>query len=303
MSTWEVSACIIHLVVLSVALMAVTFFHRWLGARTKGYLVIVGGILFLMVPQAASLLKGLMVDEWPRSEVVRYDVLVNALGYLTVCLGIRWWLRELRRRRTEMETSQAALRQAAATDALTDLLNRRWMEPFLKRELARARREAKPLAFVMIDLDNFKQINDTHGHQVGDQVLCHVAKTLGRRLRGSDLLIRYGGDEFLAVLPETGPNEAAALANLLRGLLADEPARLGSVEIPIRASFGVAAVDPTETASDREVIHRADEALYEAKRAGRDRVVTWNTTPQPDGQAAPEPVAATAEPATTGTGG
>jgi len=291
MSTWEVSACVVHLVVLLVALMAVLFFHRWLGARTKGYMVILGGILFLMVPQAASLYKGLMVDEWPRSEVVRYDVLANALGYLTVCLGIRWWLRELRRRRTEMETSQAVLRQAAATDALTELLNRRWMEPFLKRELARARREAKPVAFVMIDLDDFKQVNDTHGHQMGDQVLCHVAKTLGQRLRGSDLLIRYGGDEFLAVLPETGPADAAALAEALRGLLAAEPARLGGIVVPVRASFGVAAVDPTEESSDREVIHRADEALYEAKRAGRNCVVTWAGT-----QAAAECAAAAAGP-------
>jgi len=296
MTTWEVSACIIHLVVLFVALMAVTFFHRWLGARTKGYLIIVGGILFLMVPQAATLFKGLMVDEWPHTEVIRYDVLVNALGYLTVCLGIRWWLRELRQRRTEMETSHAALRQAAATDALTELLNRRWMEPFLKRELARARREAKALAFVMIDLDDFKQINDTHGHQVGDQVLCHVAKTLGRRLRGSDLLIRYGGDEFLAVLPETDLDEAAALADTLRAILADEPARLGSIEIPIRASFGVAAADPTDTASDQEIIRRADGALYEAKRAGRNCIATWKPARHAVGQAAPEPLAATTYP-------
>ena len=294
MSTWEVSACAVHLVVLFVALMAVLFFHRWLGARTKGYLVIVGGILFLMVPQAATLFKGLMVDEWPRSEVVRYDVLVNALGYLTVCLGIRWWLRELRRRRTEMETQQAALRQAAATDALTELLNRRWMEPFLKRELARARREAKPVAFVMIDLDNFKRVNDTHGHQVGDQVLCHVAKTLGQRLRGSDLLIRYGGDEFLAVLPDTASADASALAEALCGLLAAEPAQLGEVEVPVQASFGVAVVEPTEGASAREVIHRADEALYEAKRSGRNCVVTWDKTEPPVAQPVPEPAQAAA---------
>jgi len=291
MSTWEISACLVHLIVLAVALLVVLFFHRWLGAGTKGYLVIVGGILFLMVPQAASLYKGLMVDEWPRSEVIQYDVLVNVMGYLTVCLGIRWWLRELRRRRSEMEVTQAALRQAAATDALTELLNRRWMEPFLKRELARARRQSTPVGFVMIDLDNFKHINDARGHQVGDQVLCHVAKTLATRLRGSDLLIRYGGDEFLAVLPETGAEDAAALAESIRDLLSAEPALVDGGAVPLQASFGVAVVAPPESLSAREVIHRADEALYQAKRGGRNCVVTWTSAASP-AKRMPEPAPA-----------
>jgi len=287
MTSWEVSACAVHMIVLFVALTAVLFFHRWLGARTRGYLVIVGGLMFLMVPQITALVKGLTADELPESQVVRYDVLVNSMGYLTVCLGIHWWLRELRQRRKNMEAHEADLRQAAATDSLTQLLNRRWMGPFLEREMGRARRQGKPVAFVMIDLDGFKQVNDRHGHQVGDQVLCHTAKTLGERLRTSDLLIRYGGDEFLAVLPETDAVGAAALAETLRRLIASRPARLEAREIPLRASFGVAAMNNhSEESSAREMIHRADEALYEAKRTGRNRVVAWNDVREPTAEEA-----------------
>jgi diguanylate cyclase (GGDEF)-like protein len=153
------------------------------------------------------------------------------------------------------------LERAARTDDLTGLLNRRAWDEYLEREIARARRSDTPLCVVMLDLDHFKEYNDRNGHQAGDRLLKQAAARWQVALRATDLLARYGGDEFAIALIDCGPEEAAALLERLRA----------ATPQPCRCSAGVVSWDGSEDGT--ELIARADRALYAAKNAGRDRVV------------------------------
>lgn len=172
------------------------------------------------------------------------------------------------RRRAEQELTQLAIR-----DPLTGLYNRREMERRLDEEIERCRRYQHPLTIVMLDIDHFKQVNDTHGHRVGDEVLRSVAARLERALRRADFVARYGGEEFLAILPDTAQTPAAELAERIRNDLAQAMITLvDGVPLRVTASFGVASFPPH--GADRETLcERADRALYRAKAAGRNRVV------------------------------
>jgi diguanylate cyclase (GGDEF)-like protein len=159
----------------------------------------------------------------------------------------------------------------AATDALTGLPNARALRDSLKRMLAQAARSELPLAAVLCDLDNFKQINDVYGHDKGDQALAAVSAVMRTALRASDLAGRYGGEEFLILLPDTPLDGAVVLAEKLRK-------ELMLVEIPgvdraVTASFGV-AVFPTDAPDGEMLVRMADRALYAAKGRGRNCVVT-----------------------------
>lgn len=166
---------------------------------------------------------------------------------------------------------EAEMRRLATTDGLTGLLNRRAFMDQAERELARARRMAVPYAVLMMDLDHFKRVNDAHGHQAGDRVLADFARRLEACLRAEDLLGRYGGEEFCAILPGTTPERALEIGERIRAAVLD-PA-LGGLAKPVSVSVGVAvcqASDPSVTLD--HAISRADVALYDAKRHGRNRV-------------------------------
>jgi diguanylate cyclase (GGDEF)-like protein len=160
----------------------------------------------------------------------------------------------------------------AITDGLTGLLNRRQFFQLADRELAVARRRQSPLTAVMLDIDHFKQVNDRHGHPVGDQVIVAVARRLAAATRKTDLLGRYGGEEFAIFLPDTGREGAAILAERIRAGLAERPVDTDAGPLPITASIGLAEYDPGDT-EPGTLLARADEALYRAKQAGRNRVV------------------------------
>jgi two-component system, cell cycle response regulator len=168
-------------------------------------------------------------------------------------------------------TLQEQLRIEASEDKLTGLFNRGAISGILRRELSHAKREGTPLSVVLADLDNFKNVNDTHGHPVGDAVLREVSNILGTRLRPDDALGRYGGEEFLMVLPGCGIEGALEIAERMRGAVACEPIVTPVGPLEITASFGVAATDDESVDVDALVLE-ADKALYRAKRAGRDRV-------------------------------
>jgi diguanylate cyclase (GGDEF)-like protein len=171
-----------------------------------------------------------------------------------------------------------ALRQQAVRDPLTGLYNRRYMQEFLDREILRARRKHRPLALLMLDVDNFKRYNDTFGHPAGDEALRFVGDSLLRIIRADDLACRYGGEEFCVILPECSLQQATVRADDIRVQLRElHIAR--AVEIPgeLTVSIGVAAFEET-TDQGNLLLRFADDALYQAKRAGRDRVIVARPT-------------------------
>jgi diguanylate cyclase (GGDEF)-like protein len=164
------------------------------------------------------------------------------------------------------------IREMVHRDGLTGVLNHATLMAELEHAIAYAGRHGEPLCFLMLDLDHFKRINDTWGHLVGDQVLMHVARIFKAGVRGSDLLGRYGGEEFGIILRKCPPANGRAIAEKLREMLASAPMKMGSSpDVPLRVSIGVASFPGSgNTATD--VATAADLALYRAKSGGRDRV-------------------------------
>jgi two-component system cell cycle response regulator len=171
---------------------------------------------------------------------------------------------ELRQRNQELDL-------ISRTDALTGLRNRRHVEEYLARLVSLARRNAEPIAVLIIDIDHFKSVNDGHGHDAGDAVLREVADRMVRSVRLEDMVGRWGGEEFLVVLPNTGADGAAELAERLRRMVADEPCQLGdggSIQVTISVGCAASLMDDAGT-----LVRSADVAMYRAKESGRNRVV------------------------------
>ncbi|HRU07294.1 MAG TPA: diguanylate cyclase, partial [Candidatus Brocadiia bacterium] len=173
---------------------------------------------------------------------------------------------QLKRYANEME-------RLATTDPLTGASNRRHFFDHAQRELVRSHRYHHPFCVLILDLDHFKRINDTCGHAVGDDVLRGAAKACRDTLRKNDLFARIGGEEFVALLPETGEASGVEAAERLRAAIRAIPAP--ALTGPITASVGVAAYSGKGETIDI-LLRRADEALYKAKAQGRDRVATWS---------------------------
>jgi two-component system cell cycle response regulator len=163
--------------------------------------------------------------------------------------------------------------EMAITDALTGLHNRRYMETHIGTLVEQAASRGKPLTVLVLDIDYFKSINDTHGHDAGDEVLREFAFRIRKSIRGIDLACRYGGEEFLVVMPETDVGVATMVAERLRRRIASEPFAIqqGARTVELTISIGIAGVTAADDAAS--VIKRADQALYRAKRDGRNRVV------------------------------
>jgi diguanylate cyclase (GGDEF)-like protein len=173
----------------------------------------------------------------------------------------------------QLIAAREALREQATTDALTGLANRRTILETLGRELERSRRAGTPCAVVFVDLDHFKRINDTHGHAAGDAVLRQAATTMRCTLRPYDLLGRYGGEEFVAVLPGCDVAGARAAAERLRAAVAAAPTLVGELALRVTCSIGVAGGGAARGADRDRLLSAADAALYRAKQSGRDRVM------------------------------
>lgn len=180
--------------------------------------------------------------------------------------------RNLKLLREELQEANERLRELAIRDPLTGVFNRRHWRGLLLRELERCRRYRRPVSVVMADVDHFKSVNDRHGHVAGDLVLTRVARTLLEGVRHHDSVGRFGGEEFVVLLPETGIEAAAAVAERLREAVA-ALAFDGLEDLRVHLSLGVAEGRCTTPEEGDILVAAADEALYEAKRAGRDRVV------------------------------
>ena len=160
-------------------------------------------------------------------------------------------------------------------DGLTKVHNKRYLVDFLEREIARARRYSSPLSMAMLDIDHFKVLNDTHGHQAGDYVLERVAAALSTLVRREQLLARYGGEEFAVVLPELDPTQVRAFCESLRQRVESESYTFLDKQLSVTVSIGAAGLE--ERMDRDELIHAADTQLYEAKRGGRNRVMMSNS--------------------------
>ena len=171
-----------------------------------------------------------------------------------------------------------AVREASLRDALTGCVNRGHALEVISAELQRARRSRHPVSMIMLDVDRFKRVNDRYGHLCGDAVLAEVGARIRAALRGSDLKCRYGGEEFLLLLPETPLEGARRVAEQLRRDIAALEIPWGDVRVRITSSFGIAVAAPDEL-DPNGLIARADQALYRAKREGRDciRIADANT--------------------------
>jgi diguanylate cyclase (GGDEF)-like protein len=179
----------------------------------------------------------------------------------------------------------ANLQTVAAFDPLTGLYNRRQFETTFRAELARCQRYMRPLSVLMIDVDFFKNVNDSFGHEVGDRALKAFATTIASVKRDSDIAARIGGEEFAILLPETGKEAAGAFAQRLCELVRGCPLDVAGRPLRLTVSIGVAQAT-IRTSGIETLMREADHALYEAKRAGRDRVAIASSAPQRVAQAA-----------------
>ncbi|SIQ22890.1 diguanylate cyclase (GGDEF) domain-containing protein [Alkalispirochaeta americana] len=172
-----------------------------------------------------------------------------------------------------LDQQRKIARHQAATDGLTGLTNRRYFEDYASEIIQSSRASDTPLALVLFDLDHFKKVNDTYGHDAGDTVLQTIAQRLTNHLRSSDALSRYGGEEFVFLLPQATREEALQKAEEVRSILSQQPISLDDQQpITVTASFGVACLKNEPTL--RELMKRADAALYQAKHHGRNRVAS-----------------------------
>jgi diguanylate cyclase (GGDEF)-like protein len=222
-------------------------------------------------------LRALLAPESVLNEMAADSALniASALAYVVLVLALHATLATLVVGRLLDE-----LRRLSLHDALTGLLNRRAMEERLHAQLRSSRRSHEPFAVMMLDLDYFKRINDRFGHAVGDLALQHVAKLLLGALRDADKLARFGGEEFVILMPATTLAQAEPLAERLRSLLAAQPLRTDNLDVPRSVSIGVAE---WLTAEDdfAQLLQRADAALFQAKVQGRNCVVMADAAATP----------------------
>lgn len=183
----------------------------------------------------------------------------------------------LQTEKQSLESRNEELAYLADHDALTGLYNRRFLMTTMKHELERSRRTGGSASAVMIDLDHFKHVNDTHGHLAGDAVLRAFADVLRSQIRKMDFVGRYGGEEFLAFLPSQGERDAEQVVRRLQKVIRGMEVEHDDVKLRVTASFGIATHSPTDKDTfAMDLLLRADQALYRAKENGRDRYETWD---------------------------
>lgn len=180
---------------------------------------------------------------------------------------------ELRQRNAELESMLTKTERLAMTDALTGIFNRRRFTEILRREWATARRYKHPLSLLLVDVDRFKIVNDTDGHAAGDEVLKCVAEVLTTSIREVDVCARYGGDEFVLLLPHTPAENALVVAERVRARMKKERAKWAGEASQVSLSIGIASTEDPEMQSADDLVEAADRALFDGKKRGRDGAV------------------------------
>lgn len=231
-----------------------------------------GGTLMLLVIDAHAYVEN--------ERALFRNLLATAILVISFAVAIAWSIYRINLERTRRENVRlermvrertAEIQRISKTDKLTGLSNRAALDEELEREFRRAMRYQHPLTMLMVDLDHFKRVNDTYGHLGGDEVLRAVGERLRSKLRDTDVVGRYGGEEFVILLPETVLGASLKLAEELRQLIQADPVRFGDIDIAISTSIGVATMEAGVQAP-KELFAHADSALYHAKHSGRNRV-------------------------------
>lgn len=235
--------------------------HRWHILRVLTIIFIVGYAGFLGTFWGRTI-------AWP-------DLIVPAVFFCGACFV---WMTSTLALQTAIDIRRVTLlEQESITDSLTGLYNRRYLDRRLEEELDRAKRYALPLSILLVDIDHFKTVNDTYGHQAGDLVLGYLGKLVLNAVRTSDIAARYGGEELLVIAPNTPILPAGALAERLRQhieshelVLTSEPGKRQTIRITVSIGVAITSHRINET---KKLVQEADAALYRAKREGRNRVV------------------------------
>jgi two-component system, cell cycle response regulator len=188
-------------------------------------------------------------------------------------LRIKFLQDELDQKNRELELANKRLKKLSITDGLTELFNHRHVHQLLHDEFERSLRTGEPVAVAMMDLDRFKQVNDTYGHPTGDVILYETAQIIRDTAREIDMPGRYGGEEFIAILPGTEEDEAAAFAERIRHAVESHVYRDGATEVRMTVSCGVSSFPGAGIDSPESLLKSADEALYQAKHGGRNQVI------------------------------
>ena len=195
--------------------------------------------------------------------------------FIEISFVVYFLITTLTKEITERKRAQDELNKLARTDALTGLFNRRYFFELAEKEFIKSVRYERPLSVIILDLDLFKDINDTYGHLVGDQVLIHIGKLLQKTSRAPDISARYGGEEFIMLLTETDCARAKIFSDRLRKLVEETPVQCENKSISLTVSIGVAGKQNKGEETLEILISKADQSLYKAKREGRNRVVCY----------------------------
>jgi len=243
------------------------FGSLFLSARTTAIVFSVTLIGLLLLPAFA---EGFSASD--NVNAVYFILTVGALVVMAASLRQRY-LEQIDRQTQQLVQSEAQLRELAIRDPLTGLFNRRYLEESLALEMLRARRKQYPIGIIMVDIDHFKRFNDIHGHTAGDAVLIRVGSFLRTQVRSSDVACRYGGEEFILILPEASREITEMRAESIRRDIKQIPVEYDGQNLEaVTLSLGVAAF-PAHGLTIDAVLRAADAALYRAKLDGRDRIV------------------------------
>ena len=239
---------------------------RSLRERNIGDAIIAYAAVTMVVGVPIALYQLLSAGNFVQAQAIAFGV--HSCAYALVAIGFL---------ASVLIEYQQHLSHLATEDPLTRLLNRRGLEDAIYLSLAHASRRSLPTSAIMVDIDHFKQVNDSFGHEVGDQVIRNVAETLQRLSRASDVVARTGGEEYLLVLPDTGLDSARILAERIRAAIGERPLLVDHQRIPVTVSLGVASV--TGDVNLDALSQEADRAMYLAKQGGRNRVASVENKP------------------------
>lgn len=239
------------------------------GGSIKGRWVLLRSLIIIFAIGYAGFCVFLPHEADRHSFIVSIVFFFGAVFVLIVCLLMLQTIRDVKQ--------ISVLKLENITDPLMDIYNRRYLEQRLKEEVARTKRYKTPLSLLMLDIDHFKQINDQHGHLIGDKILSNMGQILKEQIRKSDLPARYGGEEIVVLLPNTKEQDAISSAERLRQFI--ETYNFNEIkdsDLRCTVSIGVASLLEDDNCEAKELLRRADVGLYHAKQTGRNKVALYD---------------------------